>query len=139
MEFRISREVLVGRQEAYDDFTLGERLSIWFTPEMELDLQVGGRYRNKEGDKGEILEINPGRLLRMSWDNENHAPGTEVTFTFEESNEGTLIAINHSQLKSEKDLKDLMQGWSWTLDNYKSWKESNKLIRWQTWKSNHSG
>src|SRR6516225_9171932 len=53
-------------------FTTGEALRRWLSPELEIDLQVGGAYRMLGADEqtwisGNVLELVAGGCLVLSW------------------------------------------------------------------------
>lgn len=73
-----------------------ERLGRWFMPN-DFALQIGHRFSLDTGRWGttqcEVLEIQPGRLVRYSW--RNDSLDTEVTWALEPEGEGTRLRLVH--------------------------------------------
>ena len=115
--------------------TTPEYMRRWFRPSkeythqfVEVDLQVGGRYRvgfeSKEGIvdvlEGEFLEVTPPSRLVYSWvwnePNENAGIETQVTVEFLEKDGGTELVLTHEQFAKSEMKEHHMLGWSGALD-----------------------
>jgi uncharacterized protein YndB with AHSA1/START domain len=134
----VSRTINVTAERAYDAFTDPRAVSSWFTTKHKADLRVGGRYRNADGDTGEFRLLDRPRRLRFTWENAGHCPGTMVDVRFEPKGTAsaggrTTVRLEHSKLRSKKDLEDMRGGWSWAMDSLKSFLETGKPIRHEDW------
>jgi uncharacterized protein YndB with AHSA1/START domain len=129
--------VRVSQEEVFAAFTEPAHLSRWFTTDARADLRVGGRYSNGDNDKGKFLEIDPPRRVRFTWENEMHCPGTMVDVEFNVTDDREVaIRLEHSQLSSEKDVRDMETGWSWALESLKSYLETGRAIPFEGWQKN---
>lgn len=79
------------------------RPDLWWGDEVRLEPNEGGLFhepwRDASGQhhtRGEVLEIAPPRLLRLSWRDDDWDFGTEVGFTLAMSGEGSLLRLRHS-------------------------------------------
>jgi uncharacterized protein YndB with AHSA1/START domain len=103
----------------------------WATPEVEVDLRVGGRYRLSMRDPeapapytvvGEYLEIDPPRRLVYTWAWET--PGapdgdavSTVSVDFEEAEGGTRVVLTHRGLADADSVERHDHGWRAVLAN----------------------
>ena len=79
--------------------------------------EVPEKYRQYEGmeSTGEILRVDPPRLLVFLW-HEEGAPPTEVSWELEPEGEGTRFVLTHSRLPSRAMTVDVSGGWHLHLD-----------------------
>jgi uncharacterized protein YndB with AHSA1/START domain len=102
----------------------------WTTPEADVDLREGGRYRlamrTTEGEVhavvGEYKEISrPDRLVyTWAWESsENAEMGTEtlVTVEFNGEGDGTAVELTHTGFPSENSRDQHAHGWEGCLAN----------------------
>lgn len=105
------------------------------TPEVELDLEVGGRYRfgmqPPEGDlfhlAGEFIEIDPPRRLAYTFRWEEPAPDdqeTVVTLTLDAVGEGTSFHLSQGKFATEERLALHQSGWTDSLVKLRRFLES---------------
>lgn len=120
--------------KAWDAWTTAAGWNGWFTSGAQIDLRVGGRYSNADQDSGEYLEIVKHKLLRFTWNNPHHQPGSIVTlrFTALGRNQCRLV-LTHSRLALESESVDLKAGWSWALASLKSYLATGKGITEAQW------
>jgi uncharacterized protein YndB with AHSA1/START domain len=102
-----------------------------------VDLRVGGRYSNEDGDVGIYNSIVPNRELVFSWDNPAHAPGTTVTIELAETQGGTRISIAHSKLFAKEQREELTRSWQWAIDCLKLFLETGRRIGFADWVKQH--
>src|SRR5215469_10901233 len=98
--------------------TAPKHLNRWFTSGAKVDLRLGGRYSNKDGDKGRFLDIVPNNRLRFSWDNPNWAPGSIVEILLKRIQDRTVVTLIHSGFKKAKEYRHYVSdqsGWDWAL------------------------
>lgn len=137
----VQRLIAASRTQAYEALTDPKLLSKWFTTRAKVDLRVGGRYSNRDGDEGVFLALAPPRRVRFSWENRNHAPGTVVEINLTPQGGGKVaVRLTHSKLRSKQDREGMKEGWSWAMDSLKSFLETGAPIRHADWvKARQSG
>ncbi len=126
----LTKEITATPERVFNAFTKPELLSKWFTTNAKVDLRVGGEYSNDDKDKGVFLESDPPHLLRFTWDNADHCPGTEVRI---EISSDAAVTLTHSKLASEEHVKGMRSGWSWALDNVKLYLEDGRTEGYEEW------
>ena len=130
----VQRTVRTSRQRCWHAWANTAQLSHWFTTSAWQEFRVGGRYENSDGDSGVFLEIVPDKLLRFTWENRRHQPGSEVSVSFAVSgSSGAIIRLQHRKLKNKRDAVKLKQGWNWAMDSLKSFLETGRPISHSDW------
>jgi uncharacterized protein YndB with AHSA1/START domain len=149
-EISVSRRIAASAARAFDAISRPGDLSHWFTRGARANLEVGGSYSNRDGDRGRFLAVVRPKRLRMTWDNENHAPGTVVEFAIRtgaaiaagagsgakraaRSGAKVHVEVTHSGLASRKDAETMKEAWSWALDSLRSYLETGKPIAVEAW------
>jgi uncharacterized protein YndB with AHSA1/START domain len=115
--------------------TPGE-LDAWFTQGAKVDLRIGGKYSNLDGDKGKFLEIIPDERLRFTWDNPEHSPGSVVEVLLKTIAEKTVVTLIHSGFTDKAEFKDYASqksGWNWALSNLKAHLEGRRVVSFEAW------
>ncbi len=115
--------------------TPGE-LDAWFTQGAKVDLRIGGKYSNLDGDKGKFLEIIPDERLRFTWDNPEHSPGSVVEVLLKTIAEKTVVTLIHSGFTDRAEFKDYASqksGWNWALSNLKAHLEGRRVVSFEAW------
>ena len=131
----VQRTVKTTIDRAWNAWADPAELSSWFTTNAQQDFIEGGRYSNGDNDSGEFKRIVNHKLIRFTWEQKHHQPGSEVEVTFNERVDGkVVIRLQHEKLAIKKDTDDLKEGWSWAMDSLKSYLETGKKITWEEWK-----
>ena len=106
----------------------------------ELDARVGGRWlsrwRGPDGATfalgGEVLEIDPPRLLAYSWWDERYPglPHTTVRYELTATATSTLVTLTHDGFDSDRaDFDDYNGGWSIVMSSLRAHSESAGAFR----------
>lgn len=139
-EVELRRKIEAPPDRVFDAFTRPDLLSKWFTTAAEADLRVGGRYRNGDHDTGEFLAIERPGLLRFTWENADHCPGTTVEVVFRPLGEhASEVSLRHRAIETSEGAADMSEGWSWALDSLKSFIERGKPIPHSEWLAARKG
>jgi uncharacterized protein YndB with AHSA1/START domain len=104
-------------------FADGPTWSEWFSGNTEVDLRVGGRFRNDDGDCGEYLAIERDRLLRFTWEGSFHGSRVELRFA-PQGDEACEVSLRHEHLAAAADAERLTRCWTASLDNLASFLET---------------
>ena len=98
----------------------------WTSPEAEVDLRVGGRFRlamrNTNGEthavSGVYTEVDPPARLAYTWAwEELDHPESRVTVEFREDDGATTVVITHAGLANDAEREQHGHGWHGCLDN----------------------
>lgn len=130
---RLERSFDAPRERVFAAWTDPELLRRWWaagpdwdTPDAQVDLRVGGRYRlsmrNPEsGDvhtvAGEYAEIAPPERLVYTWAWEGMGGDSRVEVEFLAEGERTTVVVTHTGLADDTDRHNHAHGWNACLDN----------------------
>jgi len=129
----LARALAAPRERVFRALTQRDDLAVWWgprgftTPEIELDLRVGGRYRftmqPPEGDpfhiSGEFREIDPPSSLSYTFRYDEPTPDdreTVVTLTVDDVDGTTELALRQGEFATEERLALHRGGWTDSLD-----------------------
>jgi uncharacterized protein YndB with AHSA1/START domain len=107
-----------------------EALRRWFSPSLEIDLQVGGAYRflgpdNKTRVSGKVLELNPEESLILSWMEEggHWVHPKRLVITLEPTRAGTLVTLIHDGFAGIG-----TPDWRATVEDYRRGADQHKVL-----------
>jgi uncharacterized protein YndB with AHSA1/START domain len=137
-ELRLTRRFDAPPERVFDAWTDPELLRRWFaagpdweTPEAEVDLREGGRYKLSMRDPhsgnvhtvgGEYTEISrPDRLAyTWKWETEGDSDESRVLVEFNADGGATELVLTHTALASQESRANHEHGWDACLDNLES-------------------
>ncbi len=80
------------------------------------------------------MRLDPPWRFKYTWENPNHTPGNLVEIWIDSKDEAkSLIQLEHSRLKNQKEFEDLKNGWGWALDSLRSYLETGRPIPYEEW------
>ena len=133
-EVTVSRVIGAPARRVFDCFVNPDDLSRWFARGAAVDARVGGRYRNRDGDRGVFLALRPPKLLRFTWENPRHAPDTVVEVAIStKGSRKVSAALTHGRLRSRRDVAKMKEAWSWAMDSLRSYVETGDPIGVAEW------
>jgi uncharacterized protein YndB with AHSA1/START domain len=125
----ITRVLRATADDVWKAFSEPGMLSKWFTKDAQIDLRVGGKYSNSDGDFGEYLKIDKPRHLRFTWENPDHCPGTIVDISITEVPGNKIrVVLEHSKIEDQAGYEDMKSGWTKAMNSFKSFIETGKPI-----------
>jgi uncharacterized protein YndB with AHSA1/START domain len=122
-------------QRVFDAFTSEEVIRRWWhpdpdwdTPEVLVDLRIGGTVRVvmrdpradvRYGGGGEYVEIDPPRRLAFTWtwDDDREHVRQLIEIDFEETDGVTTMRFTHNDLWDEDAVASHEEGWTSAFDN----------------------
>lgn len=124
----VEETVYAPASKVWDALTNKEKMKAWYfevsdfkaEPEFEFSFQGKGHKGEQYVHKCKILEVIPLKKLRYSWQYENYAGYSEVTFDLfpEEEDELTRVRVTHTGLDSfptanaDFDINSFDAGWT---------------------------
>jgi uncharacterized protein YndB with AHSA1/START domain len=95
-------EIKASRRDVWRWLATPDGLRRWFSPSLEIDLQVGGAYRffgpdNKTWISGTVLELTPEDCLVLSWMEEERGwiHPKRLSITLAPTEAGTRVTLVH--------------------------------------------
>lgn len=119
-------EIAAPPPRVFGALTDPKQLAVWWSMDQdpvswELDLRIGGRWRAAGQDascglwvlSGEILELDPPRVLAYSWSEHSEAKkleGTIVRYELSPVGSGTRLRLTHSEFRNALGARREYQG-----------------------------
>lgn len=106
-------------------------------PHLAMRAELGGalleEWQDEEGHRqrtrGEVVDLEPERRIRCSWQDDGWPAGTEVEIALVDRAGGTRVVLRHTGWRSLPDGRQLLKahrmGWSMHLANLKSYVEEH--------------
>jgi uncharacterized protein YndB with AHSA1/START domain len=67
-----------------------------------------------------VKKVNPGKTLKLVWEQADAAPGTPVEIKFQPAGAKTTVMVTHERLQTRADADGLRRAWGAALDRLKS-------------------
>ncbi len=107
--------------EVYAAWTDNMKLSDWFGTATKAEVEDGGKYKNKDGDRGTFLRVRPNKDLRLSFENPAFTSPSQVDVQFQDKGKGkTGVLVNHARIQSRAEADGLRAAWADALDKLKT-------------------
>lgn len=131
-------------QRVWDALTNGEDTERYFFGfRIESEWRVGARWALRDGegvhDEGEVLECDPPRRLKISWnvvafEDARGLPPAYITYDIEPAGEAVKLTMTQHQPKPipRKYYEGGKQGWPMILSSLKSWIETGAPLAIRT-------
>jgi uncharacterized protein YndB with AHSA1/START domain len=107
-----------------------ETLRQWISPNLEIDLTIGGAYRMLGADSetwvsGVVLELTPERALVLSWIEEDRGwvHPARLVITLAPSPAGTTVTLGHDGFAGIG-----KPGWPKTVEGYERGADSHRIL-----------
>ncbi len=123
-ELVLTQAVAADPAATFAAFTSADGLARWWWPHLPdttyaVDARDGGSYDIRSeaagiGVRGEFLELDEPRLIRMTWTWMDDGVGDAeeaVTLALAPNADGTLVTVTHALSPESGDGADLRQGW----------------------------
>ena len=99
----ITRRIDASPEAVWKALTDPGKISQWWGEGVKIEPRVGGRFEEPWTDEngrpiltsGEVLSIEPGRELRLSWKDEDWPAFTQVSFRLENEGKQTIFTVIH--------------------------------------------
>ncbi|MCK7594391.1 SRPBCC family protein [Pseudomarimonas salicorniae] len=106
--------------ECYAMFETAEQLDRWLGPKHELSLEEGGLLRNGDGNRATFRKINPGKSIRMLWQQPGAGEDTPVEIKFAPAGAKTTVMVTHERLQTREEADGLRAAWGSALERLKA-------------------
>lgn len=137
----LTYEFKASQQRVFDVLTQADHLNRWFTKDARVDLQVGGKISNADGDTGKFLKVAVPRELVFTYTHEKLGVETEVDISLGSGGSmgWTRMRIVQKGLDpksvSEEAYDWMASRWNWMADNLKRYIEKRGKVDFDTWRN----
>lgn len=119
-----TKSIKAPAQACFDAFASAKALDGWLGSGHVLDFRDGGELRNGDGNLATLRRINPGKTIKLVWQQADAAAGTPVEVKFEPVGAKTTVMVTHDRLQTRADADGLRRAWGGALDRLKGQLES---------------
>lgn len=119
-----TKSIKAPAQACFDAFASAKALDRWLGSGHVLDFRDGGELRNGDGNLATLRRINPGKTIKLVWQQADAAAGTPVEVKFEPVGAKTTVMVTHDRLQTRADADGLRRAWGAALDRLKGQLES---------------
>lgn len=140
----LTYEVHADLQRVFDALTQPRHLDRYFTRNATVDLQVGGRFANGDGESGKFLKVAVPRQIVFTYTTAQLGIDTEVDLQMVPSFPlgGTRLRLVHKGLDPKKVNEDTVKGlelrWKYLAFNLAAYLTGEKVQGFEAWKADQS-
>jgi uncharacterized protein YndB with AHSA1/START domain len=104
----------------YAAFASASELDRWFGAGHSLDLGDGGKLGNADGNRATIKKANPGKTIRMTWEDADLTLATPVEIKFAPVGAKTTVMVTIDRLQTRAEADGYRRAWGEALDRLKT-------------------
>lgn len=114
----VTKAIQAKPADLFRAFEDGARLSKWFGAGTKVEFREGGAFSNADGNRGQFKKINPGKLLRFTWEGERH-DGEVVEVKLQPSGAKCSVMVSHDRIQTRESADGLRAAWGQALETLK--------------------
>jgi uncharacterized protein YndB with AHSA1/START domain len=99
-------------------------LDAWFGPGHRGEVKDGGRIENDDGNRAMVKKVNPGKTIRMVWEDEGLSMPTPVEVKFALAGAKTTVMVTIDRLQTRAEADGYRRAWGEALERLKAVLES---------------
>lgn len=107
-------------QDVFAAFADTQKLAKWFAASPKQEFKEGGQFSNADGNRGVFKKINPGKVIKLTWEGERAAPGETVEVKLQPSGDKCSVIVTHDRIVGRDAADGLRAAWGTALDALKS-------------------
>ena len=115
----VTKAIKAKPSDVFDAFSDAGKLSKWFGPGTKLTFSEGGSFVNSDGNRGQFKKINPGKMIRFTWEGERHA-GEVVEVKLQPSGAKCSVVLTHDRIQGRDSADGLRAAWGEAFERLKS-------------------
>ncbi|MFT3808235.1 SRPBCC family protein [Arenimonas sp.] len=101
-------------------FASAGALDAWLGSKHALDFRDGGALTNADGNRATIRKINPGKTIKLVWEQSGAGEGTPVEVKFQPAGAKTTVMITHDRLQTRAEADGFRRAWGEALERLKA-------------------
>jgi uncharacterized protein YndB with AHSA1/START domain len=115
-----TKTVAAPLERVFAAFGDAKDLDRWLGGKTKIEFKDGGSLQNGDGDRATFQRIRASKDLRLAWEHEKRAKGSQVEVLFADKGKGkTGVTLNHTRIQERRHADELRAGWSAALDQLK--------------------
>ena len=105
--------------DCFAQFDNAAALDRWLGSGHSLEFREGGTLSNADGNRATLRKINPGKSIRLLWQQAGIAEDTPVEIKFAPAGAKTTLMITHERLQTREEADGLRAAWGAALERLK--------------------
>ncbi|HEX5694675.1 MAG TPA: SRPBCC domain-containing protein, partial [Arenimonas sp.] len=101
-------------------FADAKALDAWLGPKHVADIKDGGAFSNADGNRATVKKVNPGKTIKLIWQQPDAAPDTPVEVKFQPAGAKTTVMVTHERLQTRADADGFRRAWGEALERLKA-------------------
>lgn len=114
-----TKSVKAGPAACYGAFANAAALDRWFGPRHDARIEEGGHLRNADGNQASIRKINPGKTIRLTWEDAGLTMPVPVEIKFAPSGTKTTVMVTVERLQTRAEADGYRRAWGEALERLK--------------------
>ena len=114
-----TKSVKADPADCYGAFATAAALDRWFGPRHDARIENGGHWRNADGNQATIKKVNPGKTIRLTWEDGGLTMPTPVEIKFAPSGGKTTVMVTIDRLQTRAEADGYRRAWGEALDRLK--------------------
>ncbi len=114
-----TKTVKADADACYRAFASASELDRWFGTGHALDLADGGKLSNADGNRATVKKANPGKTIRLVWEDPELTTPTPVEIKFAPTGPKTTIMVTIDRLQTRAEADGYRRAWGAALERLK--------------------
>jgi uncharacterized protein YndB with AHSA1/START domain len=115
-----TKSVKASPEQCHAAFADGAALDRWFGSGHAAEIRDGGSLRNADGNVATVKKVNPGKTIKLVWEQPDAAPGTPVEVKFQPAGAKTTVMVTHERLQTRAEADGMRRAWGSALEKLKA-------------------
>jgi uncharacterized protein YndB with AHSA1/START domain len=104
----------------YEAMASPAALDRWLGPGHRGAVADGATIENADGNRALVKKANPGKVVRLVWEQPDAAPGTPVEIKLATSGAKTSVMVTHDRLQDREEADGFRRAWGEALERLKA-------------------
>lgn len=115
-----TKTIKADAQRCWEAFADAAALDAWFGPAHEAEIREGGHWRNADGNRASVRKVNPGKNLRLIWEDSGLGMPTPVEIKFQPAGAKCTVMVTIDRLQTRAEADGYRAAWGAALERLKS-------------------
>jgi uncharacterized protein YndB with AHSA1/START domain len=114
-----TKSVKADAARCHEAFASKGALDSWFGPAHDVRIADGGHWRNGDGNAATVRKVNPGKSIRLLWEDSGLTIPTPVEIKFAPAGARTTVMVTIERLQTRAEADGYRRAWGEALDRLK--------------------
>ncbi len=115
-----TKSIKAEADRCYAAFADSKELDRWFGKGNQIDCSDGGSWTCADGNKAAVKKVNPGKTIRLSWEDQGLTMPTPVEVKFQGTPGKCTVMVTIDRLQTRAEADGYRKAWGAALDQLKA-------------------